>query len=119
MIVSGRRMTTLEQTRALFRVAPVGAAMIIGGTALVLVFGVILAFDDYHIWDPWIIAGIVLWAVIGGLGQRSGAYYSAIAERAKSSIQASKPTCWRACARRRVRSRTSRSSARSSCCSST
>jgi hypothetical protein len=85
LVVSGRRMTTLEQTKALVRVAPIGTVMIIGGTALVLVFGVILAFDDYHIWDPWIIAGIVLWAVIGGLGQRSGAYYSAIAERAKSS----------------------------------
>ena len=89
LVFSGRRMTTLEQTRALFRVAPVGTALTIGGTLLVIVFGVILAFDsgyrDFHIWDPWIIAGIVLWAAMGGVGQRTGKYYMAAEELANSA----------------------------------
>jgi hypothetical protein len=87
LVFTGRRMTTLEETRALFRVAPIGAALIIGGSALVLVFGVILALDSdqFNIWDPWVIAAIVLWAILGGLGQRSGSYYSSIGEQAKSS----------------------------------
>jgi uncharacterized membrane protein len=87
MVFAGRRMTTLEQTRTLFRLAPIGTALIIGGAALVLIFGVILALDSdqFNIWDPWVIAGIVLWAILAGLGQRSGAYYSAIDTQAKSN----------------------------------
>jgi hypothetical protein len=89
LVVVGRRMTTLEQTRALFRVAPIGTGLIIGGTLLVLVFGVTLALDSgyrgFHIWDPWIIAGIVLWAALGGIGQRTGAYYTDVAQLARSS----------------------------------
>jgi hypothetical protein len=89
LVFSGRRMTTLEQTRALFRVAPIGMVLTIGGTLLVIIFGVILAFDsgyrDFHIWDPWIIAGIVLWAAMSGVGQRTGKYYMDVEEIAKSS----------------------------------
>jgi hypothetical protein len=87
LVFSSRRMTTLEQTRTLFRVAPIGTALIIGGTALVLIFGVILSLDSdqFNIWDPWVIAGIVLWAILGGLGQRSGTHYADIGKQAESS----------------------------------
>jgi hypothetical protein len=77
LVYNGRRMTTLEQTRTLFRVAPVGNALITAGLGLVLVFGVILSFSrDFKIWNGWIIAAIVLFAAFGGVGQRSGAYYT-------------------------------------------
>jgi hypothetical protein len=87
LVFTGRRMTTLEQARDLFRVAPIGAALIIGGSALVLIFGVILSLDsdEFNIWDPWVIAGIVLWAILVGLGQRSGRYYSDIGKQAQSN----------------------------------
>jgi hypothetical protein len=89
LVFSGRRMTTLEQTRVLFRVAPIGTVLIVVGALGTIIFGVILAFDsgyrDFHIWDPWIIAGIVLWALLSGVGQRSGAYYSAVEELSKGS----------------------------------
>jgi hypothetical protein len=87
LVYSGRRMTTLEETRNLFRVAPIGNALIIGGSVLVLIFGLILAFDvdGVHIYSGWVIAAIVLWAALGGIGQRSGAYYTAIEERAKGT----------------------------------
>jgi uncharacterized membrane protein len=77
LVFSGRRMTTLEQTRTLFRVAPVGNVLITAGIGLVIVFGIILALDSdtFELWDGWVIAGIVLWALLGGVGQRSGAYY--------------------------------------------
>jgi uncharacterized membrane protein len=80
LVYSGRRMTTLEQTRTLFRVAPVGTVLITAGIGLVFVFGVILALDSdvFNLWDGWVIAGIVLWALFAGVGQRSGAYYQAI-----------------------------------------
>ena len=68
LVFNGRRMTTLEQTRTLFRVAPVGTRCSSAASALVLVFGVILALDSdsFNIWDGWIIAGIVLWAAFAG-----------------------------------------------------
>ena len=36
LVFSGRRMTTLSETRTLFRVAPVGNALITAGLGLVL-----------------------------------------------------------------------------------
>ena len=86
LVYSGRRMTTLEQTRTLFRDAPVGTALISGGLVLVLVFGVFLAVDSntFNIWDPWIIVAIVLAIAFGGVGQRSGAYYTDVQKLAES-----------------------------------
>jgi hypothetical protein len=85
LVFSGRRMTTLEQTRLLFRLAPFGTPLIAGGTVLVFILGVILAIDAeaYQLWDAWVIIGIVLWAVLGAVGQRSGAYYTAVQEVAE------------------------------------
>jgi hypothetical protein len=85
LVYSGRRMTTLAQARLLFRVAPVGNALIIAGIGLVVLFGVILALDSdtYDIWDGWIIAGIILWALFAGVGQRSGAYYDGVQKLAE------------------------------------
>ena len=85
LVFSGRRMTTLEETRTLFRVAPIGNMLITAGLALVLVFGVILALDSdaFEIWDGWIIAAIVLLIAFGGVGQRSGAYYTDVQKLAE------------------------------------
>jgi drug/metabolite transporter (DMT)-like permease len=85
LVYSGRRMTSLEQTRILFRLAPYGTPLIAGGTVLVLILGVILAIDheEYQLWDLWVLIGIVLWAVLGAVGQRSGAYYTAVQEVAE------------------------------------
>jgi hypothetical protein len=85
LVYSGRRMTTLEQTRPLFRLAPTGNVLIVAGIGLVVVFGVILALDSdtFEIWDGWIIAGIILWALLGGVGQRTGAYYTSIQKLAE------------------------------------
>jgi hypothetical protein len=78
MVYSGRRMTTLEQTRLIFRVGPLGGILIAAGIGLVFVFGVILAIDSdqFNIWDGWVIAGIVLWALFAGVGQRTGKFYT-------------------------------------------
>jgi len=78
MVYSGRRMTTLEETRMLFRIGPIGGILIGAGIGLVFLFGVILAFSDdrFDIWDGWIIAGIILWAAFAAVGQRTGKYYT-------------------------------------------
>lgn len=85
MVVNGRRSTTLEQTRTLFRVAPIGTALITAGIGLVLIFGVILALDSdaFDLWDGWVIAGIVLWAAFAAVGQRAGKYYTDVQKLAE------------------------------------
>jgi hypothetical protein len=85
LVFSGRRMTTLDETRTLFRVAPAGNILITAGIGLVLVFGIILALDSdtFELWDAWVIAGIVLWALFAGVGQRAGAYYTNIQKLAE------------------------------------
>jgi hypothetical protein len=89
LVVSGRRMTTLEETRTLFRVAPVGGPLIGAGMGLALVFGIVLALksSEFEIWDGWIIAGIVLWAFLGEVGRRSGVYYTAVQKLAESGAE--------------------------------
>ena len=98
LVSSGRRMTTLEQTRTLFRVAPVGPADHCG-PVLVVVFGLILALDSdrFEIWDPWIILAIVP-------RSRSAASVSAAAPITRTSRSAprrrmaTRPRCSRFCA---------------------
>jgi hypothetical protein len=89
LVVSGRRMTTLEETRTLFRVAPVGGPLIGAGMGLALVFGIVLALksSEFQIWDGWIIAAFVLWALLVEVGRRSGVYYTAIQKLAESGAE--------------------------------
>ena len=86
LVFSGRRMTTLAQTRMLFRVAPVATPLVAGGAFLVLILGIVLAIDNdaYELWNGWIIAAIVLWAAQAGVGQRTGKYYTEVQQLAES-----------------------------------
>jgi hypothetical protein len=87
LVVAGRRMTTLEQTKALFRMGSLGGPLIGIGMGLVLVVGVVLAIDsdDYQLWDAWVIIALVLWAVSGFVGARTGTYYTGVQELAQKS----------------------------------
>jgi uncharacterized membrane protein len=86
LVVAGRRMDALEQTRLLFRVAPVGGPLIGAGMGLTLLLGIVLAIDSdaFQVWDPWVLAAIVLWAVFAEVGRRTGAYYTETQELAGS-----------------------------------
>ena len=86
MVVSGRRMTTLDEPRLLFRIAPIGGPLIGVGMGLTLLLGIVLAIDsdDYELWNGWIIAAIIMWALAGWVGDRSGKYYTAVQKRAES-----------------------------------
>jgi uncharacterized membrane protein len=70
----------------LFRLQRVGDVLVGVGSIGVLVFGIWLAIDAeaYHPWDGWIIAALVLWAVMGALGSRTGKVYNAARDRAKA-----------------------------------
>ena len=58
------------------------------GSLGVLILGVVLAFeaDSYAIWDGWIVAALVLWALMGELGRRTGLAYDAAGARARALV---------------------------------
>ena len=118
LVFNGTPQTTLEQTRTLFRVAPLGTILISAGIGLVFIFGVILALDSdrFDLWDGWVIAGIILWAVFAGVGQRSGAYYTKMQKLAEQPDGGNESEVLACCARRPAPGCMSRPS-RSSCSS--
>ena len=77
LVVAVRRIDTPDDTLRLGPVAKVGNATIGIGMGGTIIFGIYLAFalDGYAIWDGWIIAALVLWAVGGALGRQVGEAY--------------------------------------------
>lgn len=78
LIVAVRRLDTPDPTIAMGPVSRLGTVAVgIGGVGT-LVFGIWLALSvgDYDLWDGWIIAAIVLWAIAGFFGQRTGVEYT-------------------------------------------
>ena len=106
LVVAGRRMETLEQTRLLFRLAPVGNPLIGVGMGLTLLLGIVLAIDsdDYQLWDVWVILALVLWALMGWVGQRTGrVLHARCRSLRRAGTPAPRPRCSLGCGRRPVR----------------
>ena len=85
LIVAVRRTDTADGT---IRMAPIVKVGTIGtgvGAAGTIVFGLWLTFSygGYNIWDFWIIAALVLWAIAGGLGGQTGKEYQRGMDKAK------------------------------------
>jgi uncharacterized membrane protein len=77
LIVAVRKIDTPEGTIRMEPVVKVGNGAVGAGAIGTILLGIWLAFslDSYAIWDGWIIAALVLWAVAGGFGQRTGVAY--------------------------------------------
>ena len=85
LVVAVRKTNTPGGTIRMEPIVKVGNAATGIGAGGTLIFGIWLAFSvgGYDIWDPWIIAALVLWAVAGALGQRTGVEYTAGMTKAK------------------------------------
>jgi len=85
LVVAVRRADTPEDTIRMTPMAMVGNAAVGIGAGGTILFGIWLAFSygDYDIWDTWIIIALVLWAIAGALGQRTGVAYMAGANKAR------------------------------------
>ena len=90
----------------LFRITRIGDAAIIVGSIGTLVLGIWLAIDsdDYQVWDGWVIAALVLWAVAVTptkardcvkqffAGGRTGNVYNAARDRARALVAEGRDT---------------------------
>jgi uncharacterized membrane protein len=85
LIVAVRKIDTPEGTIRMEPIVKVGNAAVGIGAVGTILLGIWLAFalDGYAIWDGWIIAALVLWAVSGAIGQRTGAEYTKGMTKAK------------------------------------
>ena len=92
LVVAVRKVDTPEGTIRMEPIVKVGNAAVGIGAVGTIVLGIWLAFklDSYAIWDGWIIAALVLWAVSGALGQRTGAAYMQGMNKAKELDSAGK-----------------------------
>ena len=70
---------------SLMRVSKVATVMVAVGSLGTIVFGVWLAIslDAYQVWDGWVIAAIVLWAIAVEVGRRAGTGYGAAGAEAE------------------------------------
>jgi hypothetical protein len=77
LVVAVRKTDTPGGTIRMEPIVKVGNVAVGIGAVGTILLGIWLAFalDGYAIWDGWIIAAIVLWAVAAGIGQRTGAAY--------------------------------------------
>src|SRR5215471_19026376 len=92
LVVAVRRVDTPDETMRIEPIVKVGNAAIGIGATGTIVVGIYLAFavDSYAIWDGWIIAALVLWAVAGALGKRTGDAYMQGLNKAKELDAAGK-----------------------------
>jgi uncharacterized membrane protein len=79
MVVALWRSDSPARVASTMPLARIGAVLVMVGMAGTIVFGVWLAIsrDEYQLWDGWVIAALILWAIGGFLGQKSGEGYQA------------------------------------------
>jgi hypothetical protein len=85
LVVAVRRIETPEETLRMEPIVKVGNVAVGIGAMGTIIVGIYLAFaiDSYAIWDGWIIAALVLWALSAELGRRTGAAYMQGMDKAK------------------------------------
>jgi uncharacterized membrane protein len=86
LIVAVRRVDTADETLRMGGPNRIAAACVGIGAGGTIVFGIWLALSvgGYDIWDGWIVAGLVLWAIAMGLGSRTSAVYNRAVEKAQT-----------------------------------
>ncbi len=79
LVVAIRKTDTPDGTIRMGPVVKIGNASVGIGVGGTIILGIWLAFSvgGYDIWDPWIIAALVLWVLAAATGQRTGAEYMA------------------------------------------
>lgn len=82
--VVARNVERPSESVRYFRVARPANILVGVGTMGTLIFGIWLAIerDEYQVWDGWVLAALVLWAIATELGRRGGMVYGEAAKLA-------------------------------------
>jgi uncharacterized membrane protein len=93
----GRNVDRPSESLRYFRIARPANILVIAGTVGTILFGIWLAIDhdDFKVWDGWILAALVLWAIAAGTGQRGGQVYARaqkLAERLTTEGRGDEPS---------------------------
>ena len=90
LIVAGWNLDTPEPIVRTSPIARLGVVIVSIGSVGTIVFGLWLAIslEAYQPWDGWVIAALVLWAIAGGLGDRTGREYNRAVIRARELLGA-------------------------------
>jgi uncharacterized membrane protein len=93
MIVALWRTEDPSAVTSFMRLGLVGNVLVMIGTLGTIVFGVWLAIslDAYQLWDGWVIAAIILWAVASAFGKQTGDGYRRTAEMAAQLVSSGSP----------------------------
>ncbi|MDH4177789.1 MAG: hypothetical protein OEV72_09415 [Thermoleophilia bacterium] len=88
ILVVLRRVDTPGRVLALAPAALIANVTVLVGVLGTFGFGVWLAIslDEYGVWDGWVLAAIVLWAVGSELGRRTGVIMAGSFERAEQLV---------------------------------
>jgi uncharacterized membrane protein len=86
--VAGRNVDRASDSLRYFRIARPANVLVIAGTIGTLVFGIWLAIyvDGYELWDGWILAALVLWAISTFTGIRGGQPYTQAQKLAEQRV---------------------------------
>jgi uncharacterized membrane protein len=89
VVVAGWNVARPSGVQAIFRLYPLFNAVVGVGAIGTLVAGIWLAIslDAYQPWDGWVVAGVVLWLVVGTAGQRAGVEYERARGRARELLR--------------------------------
>jgi len=89
VIVAAWHAERPSDVAALTGITRVGGLLMNAGTLMTVVFGVWLAIDvdQYRVWDGWVIAAIVLWAIAAETGRRWADTYAKIGSEATRLAQ--------------------------------
>jgi hypothetical protein len=99
--ITSMRTSRASTVLALGRLIAPTTAVVIFGTVVTLVFGIwlVLYVDAYELWEFWILASIVLWALASETGRRGGQYHQQGIPALVESVQAGRDEItpeWRA-----------------------
>ena len=94
MIAALWRTDSTVRVTSFMVVSRIATALVLLGSAGTIVFGVWLAIskEPYDIWDFWVLAAIVLWAISGYLGQQAGQGYGSVSLEAAKLAEAGTTT---------------------------
>jgi uncharacterized membrane protein len=88
LIVGGWKLELPSEISRVFRLSRFGDVLFGVGAVGTILIGIWLAIDldEYKLWDGWVIAGLVLWAVLMGVGGRTARFYYAARDRARALV---------------------------------